>query len=551
MARRAGVEQFLRAAAREYGRQQRIAVQQRRADERQAAAVERQNQMRAAAARRERARTAREQERLDREAYVASREAETRAANADLQQQLAQLRGILPHTLLVNDAIDLDSLKLQGEFEPTPIPEALSRPEAQPDIRRFIAGIRQPNRIVAKLFPWIGRRFERELEAAKGQARAELVAWQQREASRIDRLGQAERERDYARSQFLNAKASREAEVDAFAADCRSADPDALVAYFSMVLERSEYPEGFPQNFSIAMQPASRLLVIRYELPGAGIVPDEDEFRYVKSKDAIEAKPRKAADRKTLYADVIAATVLRTVHEVLEADTWRHLDAVAVNGMVKSIDPATGRDIEPCLVSVRATRAEFDQIDLSRVDKAVCLRNLGAQVSRSPEEVQAVKPIVEFNMSDPRFVDQSDLVSELSSASNLMELNPFEFEQLVANLFGKMGLESKLTRSSRDGGVDCVAFDPRPVLGGKVVIQAKRYRNTVGVSAVRDLYGTMMNEGASKGLLVTTSGYGPDAFQFAKDKPIELIDGGGLLYLLTEIGVHARIQMPDDGAGGA
>ena len=76
-----------------------------------------------------------------------------------------------------------------------------------------------------------------------------------------------------------------------------------------------------------------------------------------------------------------------------------------------------------------------------------------------------------------------------------------------------------------------MAFDSRPVLGGKVVIQAKHYSNTVGVSAVRDLYGTMMNKGANKGILVTTSGYGPDAFEFSKDKPIELIDGGGLLYL--------------------
>lgn len=50
-----------------------------------------------------------------------------------------------------------------------------------------------------------------------------------------------------------------------------------------------------------------------------------------------------------------------------------------------------------------------------------------------------------------------------------------------------------------------MAFDARPVLGGKVVIQAKRYRDTVGVSAVRDLYGTMLNEGASKGILVCTS----------------------------------------------
>jgi restriction endonuclease Mrr len=53
-----------------------------------------------------------------------------------------------------------------------------------------------------------------------------------------------------------------------------------------------------------------------------------------------------------------------------------------------------------------------------------------------------------------------------------------------------------------------VAFDKRPVLGGKVVVQDKRYRHTVGVSAVRDLFGTMMNEAANKGILVTTSGYG-------------------------------------------
>jgi restriction system protein len=111
-----------------------------------------------------------------------------------------------------------------------------------------------------------------------------------------------------------------------------------------------------------------------------------------------------------------------------------------------------------------------------------------------------------------------------------------------------MGLETKQTQSSRDGGVDVVAFDTRPILGGKVVIQAKRYRHTVGVSAVRDLYGTMLNEGASKGILVSTSGYGSDAFNFAKDKPIELIDGGGLLYLLeTHAGTRARIIMPEEG----
>jgi restriction system protein len=127
-----------------------------------------------------------------------------------------------------------------------------------------------------------------------------------------------------------------------------------------------------------------------------------------------------------------------------------------------------------------------------------------------------------------------------------MELTPSEFESLITNHFQKMGLEARQTQASRDGGVDCIAFDPRPIFGGKVVIQAKRYKDTVGVSAVRDLYGTVMNEGASKGILITTSGYGKASFEFAEGKPLELFSGSNLLHLLAEHGIEAKIEMTQD-----
>ena len=79
------------------------------------------------------------------------------------------------------------------------------------------------------------------------------------------------------------------------------------------------------------------------------------------------------------------------------------------------------------------------------------------------------------------------------------------------------------------------------------MVQAKRYRHTVGVSAVRDLFGTMHNEGASKGILVTTSGFGKAAYTFANGKPMELLTGENLLYLLKEhAGVQAKIEFPQD-----
>ena len=56
----------------------------------------------------------------------------------------------------------------------------------------------------------------------------------------------------------------------------------------------------------------------------------------------------------------------------------------------------------------------------------------------------------------------------------------------------------------------------------------------------------MQNEGASKGILVTTSGYGRASFEFAEGKPLELLSGANLLYLLKEHGdIEARIEPPD------
>jgi restriction system protein len=86
----------------------------------------------------------------------------------------------------------------------------------------------------------------------------------------------------------------------------------------------------------------------------------------------------------------------------------------------------------------------------------------------------------------------------------------------------------------------------RPVVGGKVVVQAKRYKNPVGVSAVRDLLGTVQNEGAAKGILVTTSGFGKSAFELTQKWPLQLVTGPELLFLLKEhMELEATIEVPD------
>ena len=50
------------------------------------------------------------------------------------------------------------------------------------------------------------------------------------------------------------------------------------------------------------------------------------------------------------------------------------------SGFTLDLDPATGRDIRRDVISIRATRAEFDRIDLARIDPAACARNFALGV---------------------------------------------------------------------------------------------------------------------------------------------------------------------------
>ena len=230
---------------------------------------------------------------------------------------------------------------------------------------------------------------------------------------------------------------------------------------------------------------------------------------------------------------------------LVRCDGAQLADTILLNLMVDDIDRATGLDKRYCVLSVQVEREAFEALNLERVEPLECVKRLGGVVPRGTEGIVPVRPILDFDKEDARIIAASEVAEHLDSRANLMELTPNEFESLIQNLFTKIGLDTHQTQASRDGGVDAIAYDSRPIFGGKIIIQAKRYKNTVGVSAVRDLYGTVLNEGASKGLLVTTSGYGKSSYEFAKNKPLELLEGGHLLHLLKEhLGLDAVIIPP-------
>ena len=224
-------------------------------------------------------------------------------------------------------------------------------------------------------------------------------------------------------------------------------------------------------------------------------------------------------------------------------------DTVVVNIEQDWFDPATGHPRNGIVASLQAKRDVFANLDLEKIDPVACFRELKGLSTPNMNAPTPIRPIMQLQTTDSRFVESRDVDLEVDPQSNLAAMDWEDFEHLIAQLmeweFARAGVEVRVTRASRDRGVDAVMFDPDPLRGGKYVLQAKRYTRTVDVSAVRDLYGTLLNEGANRGILITTASFGPDAYEFAKDKPLSLVDGPNLLNLLSRHGKIFRIDLEE------
>ncbi len=284
--------------------------------------------------------------------------------------------------------------------------------------------------------------------------------------------------------------------------------PAAFVAAVQQALATSVYPDGLYGSCAAMFRPEAGELLIEYELPRQDVVPAVAAYRYVKPKDAVLPEPRKDAEIKKLYGQLIARVTLRTLAEAFDATPATLVSSIVFNGYVSAKDRSTGKPIRPLLISTHAARDMFSEIvlDEPELDSEACLHAfLNAVVSPHPYDLEAVRPVLQFDLSKYKFVEEMDVVAGLDSRMDLLALKPVEFEHLIRQLFEAIGMKSWVTQASRDEGVDGVATNEDPIVGGLCIIQAKRYSKIVGLEAVHALAGVMEDKNAAKGVLVTTS----------------------------------------------
>lgn len=323
--------------------------------------------------------------------------------------------------------------------------------------------------------------------------------------------------------------------------------PEAFCARLQEVLVSSPYPLGVPAGVSVlAYRPEARELIIERELPRDGAIPAEQEVRVVKGE--ARTVPRKPAEARHLYGQLLARVGLRTLAEVFANTPATVVDSVVLNGRVTAVDRATGKVINPHLLSVQFLREAFQELNLDapELDPELCLRAQNALISPHPHDLVPVKPLMYYDLDRYKTIAGTDFLVDLDSRLDLLTLTPNEFENLIRQLFEARGLKSWQTQASRDDGIDAVAVNEDPVLGGLAIIQAKRYSKVVGYESVTALAGVMHDKAAAKGILVTTSWVGKASREFAhRNGRMQIIEGRELKQMLAEaLNMDVLISLP-------
>ena len=304
--------------------------------------------------------------------------------------------------------------------------------------------------------------------------------------------------------------------------------------FAKLIMRENRLPDLFKPNFQISLDETEEFLQVQFDFP---------DYNDVEINKLSETAKKKLVKNSLFSMMIWVGHLLATQ---LKDKSVKH---IGINVHQSWFDPATGKPASGIIASVMAATDHLASLNIERLDPVACIRDLKGIVTPSLEKQSPIRPIFTFNTDDSRFVESQDIDSNLPDESNLAAMPWEDFEHLVRQLFewefAKHGAEVRVTQASRDRGVDAIIFDPDPIRGGKIVIQAKCYTRTVDTAAVRELHGTVDSEGANKGILITTSSYGPDAWEFQKDKPITLIDGPYLLEMLRKHGKNYRIDLEE------
>lgn len=208
------------------------------------------------------------------------------------------------------------------------------------------------------------------------------------------------------------------------------------------------------------------------------------------------------------------------------------------------LEALSQRDSLTFLEELTGTQLDENQLaDLMKLSNGIPLaiellkKIISVQDKRSPQSA-INEPL--YELSNNILVPKKEIVAATSpiiisageslidslkkQPKNLHNITPREFEKLLAELLRDMGWDVELTKQTRDGGADILAYLNTDV--GKILclVEAKHYREDrkIGVELVRTLYGTLCDYQANSAMMVTSSSFTKGAKEFQQKHEYQL-----------------------------
>lgn len=361
--------------------------------------------------------------------------------------------------------------------------------------------------------------------------------------------------------------------VDQLKKDYELKAPDAILQYCKMVLQNDRYPETFPQDFTLEYSQHDQTLMLEYAMPSIHDMPILKAVEYDVEKDKLSKTYLDEKEREVLYENALYHITLRVLYALFQSDLSAAIERIHFNGWVVSSTHTIGPKEKQCILSLHTSKDAFMANELSQIDPESYFRQLGgvthAQLSRlapdddlaalesedhqaEVEEEEKEKEMEVEKEVEPQHIGKGeDEGDEEEAFSNLMTMESEDFRHCIRAMlekeFNPYGGEVNIMQSGRKEEIHAIVFDPDPIRGGRIFIHGKRSMHPIGVWEVRELFGNVMKEGASKGILITTSDFEAEARDFAREKPLSLLDGTALLFLLEKHGLKFRIDFHEAG----
>ncbi|REF37667.1 restriction system protein [Thermasporomyces composti] len=404
----------------------------------------------------------------------------------------------------------------------------------------------KPVSLIRRLLPFPSRRQPSLAEAEEAFAKA-LERYRSEEAARERRVEERRREYETTRAAELEMLRRHNAEIDHFRERVFAGDRQGVSEYYARVFEPI-VDRGFPTGRRFAYVPESKLLLIEWQVPKADIVPREKEFRYNKATDSVGVhKWRSIAEVRAIYRDVLAQLALRAAFVAFGSDPASLVETLVFNGVVpddgaarSGVQPATGTADASgtCLISMSISRRHFARLNLTNIDDAVetIRKHCGGVISAYPDEYAGVTPVLPYELADPTLTPPPP-----TRAPNLWTAPIEDVNRLMERLLERMGYTVAQLESSGE------YLASRTTSSGeeRTVVHVRRATGMLDVSQVRALQSAVRHERANAGILLTTNGLHPQAFEYAHGRPLRLYDAHAVRALCHKHDLPVRIEPAD------